>query len=218
MMTNFQMKRRIPNEVFRSLFHHQESFMMSMLTCLLLATELTCASALSLRRTVLQSSLPRRMPPQSPAQSKRTTITQASLLEPLAVVLRRAVPTVARNSSPLAFAAPVLAFAAPGLIFSKPRIIVTLVAAIGLIGGNFIHRQFCKDAVDECPVSIPDWWESNAFTNLAVAMASAGAEAAAAAISVGAAAVSSTLSEDSLESSKGDPKVWLTSGDRADDI
>lgn len=203
-----------------SLNHHQESFiiMASMLTCLLLATELTCASALSLRRTVLQSSLPRRMPPQSPAQSKRTTVTQASLLEPLAVVLRRAVPTVARNSSPLAFAAPVLAFAAPGLIFSKPRIIVTLVAAIGLIGGNFIHRQFCKDAVDECPVSIPDWWESNAFTNLAVAMASAGAEAAAAAISVGAAAVSSTLSEDSLESSKGDPKVWLTSGDRADDI
>ena len=172
-----------------------------MLTCLLLATELMCASALSLRRTVLQSSLPRRMPPQSPAQSKRTTITQASLLEPLAVVLRRAVPTVARNSSPLTFAAPVLAFAAPGLIFSKPRIVVTLVAEL---------------AVDECPVSIPDWWESNAFTNLAVAMASAGAEAAAAAISVGAAAVSSTLSEDSLESSKGDPKVWLTPGDRAD--
>ena len=188
------------------------------LTCLLLVL-LTCGSrALSLRRTVLQSSLPRRMPPQSPAQSKRTTVTQASLLEPLAVVLRRAVPTVARNSSPLTFAAPVLAFAAPGLIFSKPRIVVTLVAAIGLIGGNLIYRQLCKDAVDECPVPMPDWWESNPFTNLAVAMASAGAEAAAAAISVGAAAVSSTLSEDSLESSKGDPKVWLTMGDRADDV
>jgi len=146
---------------------------------LLLAVVAGSVASYTLEHTVLKSSFPRAVPFKSPSTPaapvfKRSVDAQA-LVQPIVAAVRA--------KAPLAFAVPVsamLAFAAPGMIWSRTRIVVTLISAIGLIGGRLVYNTVCKGQEEECPVPPAPWHQS--FTDLAAATAGAAAEASAATI------------------------------------